>query len=123
MEAEKIKPITLYFEDTGKTYTLEFSIDTVRQAERAGFDIDEIGSKPMTMIPELFYWAFKMHHPNISKEKTEHILFEDIGGLNRIEGFAERLRDLYYQPFLSLMGEYEDTEEGTLKNSQMKVNM
>lgn len=116
---EKVKPITLKFED-GNTYTLEFSRQTVSDAERDGFDVSLIEAQPMTMIPELFYRAFKMHHPNITKEETDKILFEDLGGFNRVEGLGKRLNELYFEPFTSLLGEEGKTAP---KNSKLRVVM
>ena len=61
------------FECEGVEYTLEFSRRTQSQMERAGFQLDEIGSKPQTMIPMLFRGAFIMHHPRIKEEQVNHI--------------------------------------------------
>ena len=112
---EQIKPIILHDNETGTDYTLEFNRDSVRFAEARGFDIDEVGKYPMTRLPELFYYAFRMHHRNISREKTDRILFEDLGGMP--SGMAERLGALYAAPFEALTN--PDGEKA--KNSRMTV--
>jgi hypothetical protein len=38
---ERVKPIELTDNETGKTYTLEFNRDVVRRAEQNGFSIDD----------------------------------------------------------------------------------
>lgn len=112
---EQVKPIILHDAENEMDYTLEFNRETIRFAEARGFDIDDVGRYPMTKLPELFYYAFRMHHKNISREKTDRILFDDLGGMP--SGMAERLGALYAAPFEALTnGNGEKT-----KNSKMTV--
>lgn len=112
---EKVKPIILTDNETGDEYTLEFSRESIRFAEQRGFDIDDVGKYPMTKLPELFFYAFRMHHKNVSREKTDRILFEDLNGMPK--GMAERLGALYAAPFEAL------SNDGEGKNSKMTVEM
>lgn len=112
---EEIRPIVLHDDERGVDYTLEFSRESVKFAERNGFDISDVGKFPMTKLPELFYYSFRMHHRNISREKTDRILFEDLGGMP--EGMAERLGALYAAPFEALTNGDKDKA----KNSRMTV--
>lgn len=114
MEKENVKPIVLTNTETNETYTLEFTRDTVKHAERQGFDIDNIDKAPLTMTIELFYLAFRAHHKNVTREKAEKILFEDLGGVP--DGMLERLIKLYALPFESLIN-----NEGNSKNAKMTV--
>lgn len=102
-EIERIKPITLKDNETGTTYTLEFNRESIRFAEARGFDVNDVAKYPMTKLPELFFYAFRMHHKNVSREKTDRILFDDLGGMP--DGMAERLGALYGVPFEALNGE------------------
>jgi hypothetical protein len=115
---EQVKPIIIHDEEAGMDYTLEFNRESVRFAEARGFDIDDVGKYPMTKLPELFYYAFRMHHKNISREKTDRILFDDLGGLPK--GAAERLGALYAAPFEALSNKDSD---GKGKNSKMTVEL
>ena len=63
---------------------------------------------------ELFFYAFRMHHPNKSKADTDKILYEKLKGLPT--GMLERLIDLYVLPINALK---QDDEEA--KNSTMTV--
>jgi len=100
---EEVKPIIIKNEETGEEYTLEFTRDSVRFAEARKFDLDDVGKFPMTKIPELFFYAFRAHHMNVSREKTDRIFFDDLGGFEGLpEGFAERLGALYNVPFTSM---------------------
>jgi hypothetical protein len=114
---EQVKPIIIHDEENGMEYTLEFNRESIRFAEARGFDIDDVGKYPMTKIPELFFYAFRMHHKNISREKTDRILFEDLGGLP--EGAAERLGALYSAPFEAL----SSNKDGKKGNPKMTVEL
>lgn len=109
-----VKPIILKSKDT--EYTLEFSRESVKFAEQRGFKIDNVTDYPMTAIPELFFFDFRMHHANVARNQTDKILFEEMGGLP--EGMLSRLMELYSQPFETLIGENE-----ARKNSKWTVEM
>ena len=112
---EEIRPIILHDAEAEMDYTLEFNRESVKFAEARGFDIDDVGKYPMSKLPELFFYSFRMHHKNVSKEKTDRILFDDLGGMP--SGMAERLGALYAAPFEALT----NGNEGKAKNSRMTV--
>ena len=111
---EKVNPIILTDTETGDVYTLEFNRESVRFAEARGFSIDDVARYPFTKLPELFWYAFRMHHMSVSKEKADRILFDMLGGMP--EGMAERLGALYGEPFKALTN-----EEQKPKNARMTV--
>lgn len=117
---EKINPIVLRIrneEGNIKTeYTLEFNRASILYAEQRGFNIQGLGAKPMTAIPELFFYAFRMHHPKVTKEQSDDILFNKMGGLS--EEVLQRLGELYNAPFTTLV---PDEEEGGTKNAQVET--
>ena len=113
--SEKLNPIILSFDD-GRKYTLEFTRESVVYAERMGFNHDEVSSKMMMRVPELFHYAFRAHHPQLKKAQTDKILFEDLGGLT--DEITERLVDLYLEPFTTLIN-----EDGTPKNPSLTVQL
>ena len=112
---EKIKPIIIRDEDTNSEYTLEFNRESVKWAESRGFCLDDVARYPMTKLPEFFYYAFRMHHKNISRNQTDAIL----GKMNGIpNGLIDRLGELYMQPFTV----FEVLEEGEeRKNSPIAI--
>lgn len=110
-----VKPIVLKYED-GIEYTLEFNREAVKKCEADGFLLSDLEDKLMTRLPQLFRWAFYMHHPTVNQQKADKILFEDIGGVN--EALVERLVALYTVPYESLMGDGEQP-----KNSKLTVNL
>ena len=113
---EKINPIILHDTEEGVDYTLEFNRESVRFAEARGFDISDVGKFPMTKLPELFYYAFRMHHKSVSREKSDRILFDYLGGMP--DGMAERLGALYSAPFDALTASEEKS-----KNARITVEL
>lgn len=114
---ENINPIVLTDNETNEKYILEFTRETTKYAERNGFNIDDIDIKPMTTVPDLFFFAFRAHHRNITHDKSDKILFEDLGGLN--EAIIERLVKLYYKPLEALINKEGNDE----KNARMTVQL
>lgn len=106
-KSERVNPMVISDPDTGREYTLEYSRRTVSKVEQAGLDINELESKSMTMIPLLFWGAFLMHHPGMTREQADKILFDGLGGLREEE--MKRLGELYAATFQSLVAS-EDAE-------------
>lgn len=110
---EITKPVTI--EVDGTTYTLEFNRNSVVSAEKAGFRAELIGEQPMTMLPLLFFAAFKMHQPRITREETDAILFDKMGGMN--QALIERLAQLYAEPTKTLIRTDDYGDEKNVKIS------
>lgn len=100
-KSERITPIVITDPDTGREYTLEYNRKSVVKIEQSGFDINAIESKSMTMIPLMFWGAFLMHHPHITKDQADHILFDGLGGLSEEE--LAHLGKLYAEPLQTLV--------------------
>lgn len=119
----EVKPITLRFTDTDQVYVLEFDRNTVKLAERNGFPltpfnkdkfIDEID---MVTLEQLFYYSFQMHNRGTSKQITDNILYEELGGMP-VEMLI-RLVELYLLPYTTLIS--GDGEKA--KNSKLTIEM
>ena len=100
-KTEKLNPMVITDPENGSEYTLEFSRRSISKVEQAGFNINLIETQSMTMIPLMFWGAFLMHHPQMTREQTDKILFDGLGGLSEEEmGYLGRL---YAVPFESLI--------------------
>ena len=107
VKSERLKPMVISDPENGREYTLEYSRKSVVKAEQAGLDVNQLESKSMTMIPLLFWGAFIMHHPHMTKDQTDKILFDGLGGLNEDElGYLGRL---YAAPFESLIASEDES--------------
>ena len=100
-KSKRLNPMVITDPDEGREYTLEFSRKTVAKTEQAGLDVNRLESASMTMIPLLFWGAFLMHHPHMTREQTDKILFDGLGGLNEEE--MAYLGKLYAAPFQTLI--------------------
>lgn len=114
---ERVLPLRITFNDTGKTYELDFSRDAVAMAERNGFDIDDVTKYPQTKIPELWFYAFRMHHRNIAKNQADAML-NKLGGLTT--QMLQRLMLLYNQ---ARMANVIQDEEDVEKNAGVTVEL
>ena len=113
---DKLKPMVITDPEAGKEYTLEFSRKSVAKAEQAGLDVNQLESKSMTMIPLLFWGAFLMHHPHMTKDQTDKILFDGLGGLKAEE--MEYLAKLYVEPLQTLVA--TEGENGNPRRMEIK---
>lgn len=95
---------TIQFTYEGTDYTLEFTRRTVKQMEKSGFNVNEIGDKPMTMLPQFFAGAFLAHHPRV-KDETVNAIY---GRLPNKESLIEKLVEMYNDPLNALVDEPED---------------
>lgn len=89
--------------ENGKDYTLEFTRDSVRYAESRGFRIDEFEEKVLTNTENLFYFAFKAHHPEVTTEEAYKILYDEFGGLSSDE--VRNLVEDYVETYTALINE------------------
>ena len=111
--ASEVKPIIVTDDETGMEFTLEFTRESVKFAEARGFKINDVADYPMTKIPELWFYAFRAHHKNIARAKTDALL-EGLGGIP--DGLLERLGELYAAPFSALTdGQTEANPRVTVK--------
>lgn len=99
---ERVNPIILTMAD-GTEYTLDFNRSSVAWAEQRGFVMEELDSKMMTRVPELFFYAFRMHHPTMTRIQTDKILFDDMKGLSN--EIITRLGALYLQALTTLIND------------------
>lgn len=111
--SQNVKPI-LVKDDNGMEYTLEFNRESVKFAEARGFKINDVADYPMTKIPELWFYSFRMHHKNVARAKTDALL-DGLGGIP--DGLLERLGELYAAPFAAL------TDGQTEENPRVTVSL
>lgn len=94
--------ITLTYEKTD--YTLEYNRQSVKQMEAQGFVLDELASKPMTMIPHLFYGAFFKNHRGVKRKVVDEI-FDSISEKSAL---LEALMEMYVETMSTLTDNTEN---------------
>lgn len=100
----QVKPLVLENKDTGRKLTVEFNRAVILKMDRLGViggDFAEsFGNSPLTSTMTLFYWGLQMHHPEITEEEAEAILFDEIGLSTEL---LSRLGELFMIPYTSIV--------------------
>lgn len=100
----------------GKTeYNLEYSRQSVKTMESQGFILDELSSKPMTMIPMLFQGAFQKNHRGMKRNLMDEI-YDNISDKT---GLMQALVELYAET-LSTLTEDSENEQGNVVWAMVK---
>lgn len=89
----------------GVNYTLEYTRESIRKAEKNGLIISQIGDKPMTMLPLLFHGAFVAHHPKMREEDSERIW----DSLTNKKDLIERLSEMYAESINAMADDPEES--------------
>ena len=91
--------IVLNYEN--KEYELEFNRQSVKMMESQGFVLDEITSKPMTMIPMLFSGAFIKNCKGTKRSVIDEI-FDSVADKT---GLMQTLMEMYAETLSTLTDE------------------
>ena len=92
-----------------KEYALEYSRQSVRTMEAQGFVLDQISSKPVTMIPMLFTGAFMKNHKGIKRNLMDE-MYEEVPDKT---GLLQALMELYAETLSTLTDDKEDAGNAT----------
>lgn len=96
-----------------KEYVLEYSRQSVKTMESQGFVLDEITSKPMTMIPMLFSGAFIKNCKGVKRALIDEI-FDGIGDKTAL---MQALMEMYAETLSTLT---EENAEGNVSWTMVK---
>lgn len=97
--------IVLNYEN--KEYVLEYNRQSVKTMEGQGFVLDEIATKPMTMIPMLFSGAFIKN----CKGTKRAVINEMFDGISDKSALMEALVTMYAETLSTLT---DDSNEGNV---------
>ena len=97
--------IVLNYEN--KEYVLEYNRQSVKTMEGQGFVLDEIATKPMTMIPMLFSGAFIKN----CKGTKRSVIDEMFDGISDKSALMEALVTMYAETLSTLT---DDSSEGNV---------
>ena len=116
---ERVNPLRFTDNETGNTYELDFSRESIAFAEGREFRLEDVTDFPVTKIPTLWYFAFRKNHKNVARSQTDALL-DKIGGLT--DEMLERLLLLYNQAALSNSNVLQ-TKEDLEKNARVTVEL
>lgn len=114
---DRVNPAKITDNNTGDVYELDFSRESIKFAESRGFKINELSDFPATLIPDLFFYAFRKNHKRIARSQTDALL-EKMHGLTGKQ--LERLVQLYNQAALSNIIVLDEDAE---KNAEVTVEL
>lgn len=97
----------LTFNYNGTKYTLEYTRRTVEQMEKAGFVAEDIKTKPMSLLPQLFAGAFLAHHRFVKADVIDEI-YSKMTNKGELIG---KLAEMYNEPILALIDEPAESSE------------
>ena len=103
-----------------QAYNLEYSRNSVKQMEQQGFVLDQIGEKPMNMIPLLVYGAFMKNHKGIKRSLVDEIyehITDKVG--DGETGFIQALLEMYAET-VSTLTENASVDEGNVATWKVK---
>lgn len=83
------------FDYNGTHYTLEYNRNSVALIEKQGFCVDELGKKPMLMLPMAFEGLFYKNHKTVSRETIEAIYNKMENKEQLMKTIAEMLNETY----------------------------
>ena len=86
-----------------KDYTLEYNRQSVRMMESQGFVLEQISTKPVTMIPMMFSGAFIKNHKGMKRALIDEI-YDEVADKS---GLLNALMEMYAETLSSLTDEKE----------------
>lgn len=119
---EKVKPIIITDNETGKQYTLEFNRASVERAESEGFSLQDVQRYP-TKLSDLWHYSFYMHHKSeflrreLTRKRTDELLDACGGVLGINQDVWTRLSESYIATYTTLSDDAES------KKSRMTIDL
>lgn len=98
----------LKVEYNGNKYELGFTRNSVVMLERNGFNLDELGNKPMTMLPMFWQGAFAAYNKNVKRSLMDEI-YENISDK---QGLIAALVELYAETLNTLTDDPDEDKKG-----------
>lgn len=93
------------FEYEGKRYCLEYTPESIKQMEAAGFNINDLGDKPATRIEQLWAGAFLANH----RKTSSTVIRALYGKMKNKDQLLQKLSEMYNSALNYLLPD-EDAE-------------
>lgn len=83
------------FEENGEKYILEYNRESIELLEKQGFNVNEMTSKPMSMLPLAFQGLFYKNHRYVKKAFIDECFDRFSDKQKLIEIIAEMIVETY----------------------------
>lgn len=94
------------FDYNGKHYCLEYTPETIKIMEAAGFSINDVMDKPQTRIEQLWFGAFYAHERNVS-DTVKKKLYQEM----KSKKLLSALVTMYNNVLSNLLPDVDESEE------------
>jgi uncharacterized protein YoxC len=102
MADNKLNQINFDYND--KHYCLEYTLETIKQMEAAGFNINDVGDRPATRIEQLWAGAFLANN----RKTSQNIIKELYSKMKDKEKLFQTLTEMYQNTLSNLLPDEED---------------
>ena len=92
------------FDYNGKHYCLEYTLDTIKQMEAAGFSTADVADKPATRVEQLWAGAFLAN----CRKTSGAVIKELYGKMKDKEKLFAKLLEMYNTALQNLMPDEDD---------------
>lgn len=92
------------FDYNSKHYCLEYTPDSIKQMEAAGFSINDFGDKPQTRVEQLWAGAFLAHN----RKASTTVMKELYSKMKDKESLVTTLLEMYNATLSNLMPDEDD---------------
>ena len=92
------------FDYNDKHYCLEYTPESIKQMEAAGFSINDFSDKPQTRIEQLWAGAFLAHN----RKTSNNVMKELYGKMKDKEMLVTTLLEMYNATLSNLMPDEDD---------------
>lgn len=99
------------FEKDGQKYVLEYTRESVALMEKQGFSIEEITTKPMTMLPLAFEGLFYKNHRRVQKSFVDEVY----NGFKDKDKLLEAIYSMLDECYSTLTGTDEENDKGNIE--------
>lgn len=92
------------FDYNGRHYCLEYTRDSVKQMEAAGFNVNDLGDKPATRIEQLWAGAFLANE----RRTSQNVIKELYDKMKDKDALLRKLVEMYQATLMYLMPDEDD---------------
>lgn len=93
------------FDYNGRHYCLEYTRDSIKQMEAAGFSVSDLGDKPATRIEQLWAGAFLANE----RRTSQNVIKELYDKMKDKEALLKKLLEMYQATLNYLMPDEDNS--------------
>ncbi len=100
------KPSRIEFDYNGKHFCLQYTRETVKMMEAAGYNPSEAGSRPLIETEQLWAGAFLANH----RKESQTVIKKMYDEMSKRDELLDILRDMIAETYMSLISDEGNVE-------------